>query len=173
MAFSVLLGFTVAVFVWAFFALGEADALRDENERLRLFNARRERRLHKPMAIPRWDSINKASHVLGTDPFIIASVWRQENGPPDIETGSIGKTDFFAQNLPMYDWPAFEAGRTLNRLAWEWLTQTPEGRAALKPMLVYASKPYTALGVGSQKTWAKNVLSFQAKYRKEGSHGKN
>jgi hypothetical protein len=167
LAFCVLLGFSVGVFIWAFCALGQADGLREENERLRLFNARRERRIHKPPPVINWESCTKAGFTLGADPYVIAAIWRQENGPPDIETGSLGKTDFFAKNLPVKDWPAFEAGRTINRMAWEWFAKTPEGKEALKRMLKYSGEEYAALVVARGKVWGKNVYTYQEKFRKE------
>ena len=165
LAFCVLLGFSIAVFVWAFYAMGEADGLREENERLRLFNARRERRIHKPGPTINWDSCNRAAFTLGADPYVIAAIWRQESGPPDIETGSLGKTELFAKHLPMKDWPAFEAGRTINRLTWEWFQKTPEGKEALKRMLKYSGVIYTALGESKGHEWGRNVYTFQEKFR--------
>jgi hypothetical protein len=138
----------------------QVEKLSAENERLRIFNARRQRRLVKPPATPRLESIEKASHILGTPPQVIEAVWMQENGPPDIETGSIGKTDYFAENFPMADWAALEAARTMNRMAFEWFLKTPEGKRAYPKFLTYASAPYTALGPQEQKNWAKYVEKF-------------
>lgn len=138
--------------------LERTEALSAENERLRLFHAREVRRQKKPPAEPRWAAIAKASHITGADADVIAAIWRHENGPPDIETGVLGRTDYFAKNFPIAEWPALETGRTINVWAWRWFTETPEGKAALKKMLVYASAPYTAKT--NEKEWAKNVYAF-------------
>lgn len=139
-------------------AVGRVETVSAENERLRMFNARRDRRLNRPPASPRMDSIAQAHHVLGTAESIVAGVWYSENGPPDIETGSLGKTDAFV-GYPIEDWAALEAGRTMNRLAWEWLTRTPEGRRALPYLLKHAAGPYTAMGEFSQKQWVARILT--------------
>lgn len=140
--------------------LGRIETLSAENQNLRLFNARRQRRLIKPPATPRDQSISKMEHIFGTPAPVVRGVWRQENGPPDIETGSIGKTDFIAVSFPVQDWAAAECARTLNRMAWEWFLTTPEGKEALGHMLLKASAPYTALGAKEQKDWARNVKAF-------------
>ena len=144
----------LAVCVWS---VRRVEALSTENQNLRTFNARRDRRLNRPPASPRWESIEQASHILGTAPSVIAGVWYAENGPPDIETGSLGKTDAFV-GYPIQDWAALEAGRTMNRLSWEWFTQTPEGRRALPFMLKSAAGPYTAMGEYSQRQWVQRIL---------------
>ncbi len=138
----------------------KTEQLSAENERLRLFDARRQRRLVKPPATPRDLSIAKAEHIFGTPYAVIRAVWRQENGPPDIETGSIGKTDYIAQTFPIQEWAAMECSRTLNRMAWEWFLNTPEGREALGRMLFKSAGPYTALSLQAQKDWAHNVKGF-------------
>lgn len=131
-----------------------------ENERLRLFHAREVRRFKRPDAVPR--GTENAQHILGTPANLIAGVWRQENGPPDIETGVLGRTDYFAKNSPISDWAALETARTLNIYAWKWL-QTPEGKPALKHILAFASGPYIdkgKLGDKAAKDWARNVYDF-------------
>jgi len=138
----------------------KVSALSAENERLRLFNARRERRIIKPPASPRDQSIGKASHILGTPAEVIRAIWQQENGPPDIETGSIGKTDHFAKHFEMDDWAALEAARTINRLSFNWFLHTPEGRIAYKRMLNYAAPTYAAMGPAQNAQWAKSVYGF-------------
>jgi hypothetical protein len=135
------------------------EQLSAENERLRLFNAREVRRYKRPLASPRMDSIAKAEHILGVSGKAVEGVWKAENGPPDIETGVLGKTDYFSKNFPMTDWPALETGRTMNIYAWKWFTTTPEGKQALKQMLKYTAEPYTAMGKGSQQIWVKVVYS--------------
>lgn len=161
---AVLLGlygfFYLCVWTAARGDLARIEALAAENQNLRLFNARRQRRLVKPPATPRDLSIAKMEHIFGTPYPVIRAVWRQENGPPDIETGSIGKTDYVALNFPVQDWAAAEAARTLNRMAWEWFLTTPEGKEALGHMLLKTAGPYTALGKQEQKDWAKNVKHY-------------
>jgi hypothetical protein len=137
------------------------EALSSENQRLRLFNAREVRRYKRPVAVPR--GCENAQHILGTPANIIGGVFRQENGPPDIETGVLGKTAYFSKNSPIEDWAALETARTLNIYAWKWMTTTPEGKRALKHVLEYASGPYidkAKMGEKEAKTWAKNVLEF-------------
>lgn len=139
----------------------KVENLSSENQRLRLFNAREVRRYKRPVAVPR--GCENAQHILGTPAEIIAGVFRQENGPPDIETGVLGKTAYFSRNSPIEDWAALETGRTLNIYAWKWMTTTPEGKKALKHVLEYASGPYIdkeKMGEKEAKTWAKNVLEF-------------
>lgn len=140
--------------------IDEVSKLSAENERLRLFNARRERRLIKPPATPREASISQASHILGTPPQVIRAIWQQENGPPDIESGSIGKTDHFAKYFPMQDWAALEAARTINRLSFIWFTTTPEGKQAYRKMLNFAAPTYAAVSPWENARWAKSVELF-------------
>lgn len=144
------------------------ETLAAENQQLRLFNARETRRYRHPDAKVRWEAVSKASHVFGTPPQIIGAVWMQENGPPDVETGVLGKTDFIAKNFPVSDWPALETARTLNYWTWKWLTETEEGKQALKKALLYTSKPYTNTNPEENKVWTKNVLIYEARIRKEG-----
>ncbi len=135
------------------------DRYRDsviEIGRLRIFNARRDKRLHRPPASPRLMSADKAAHILGTPAPVVLGVWFAENGPPDIETGSIGKTDWIALGFPMEDWAALEAARSMNRFCWQWF-QTADGKRALPLMLKYAAGPYTALGEEDQRQWVKTV----------------
>lgn len=162
----------VAVAFYAFFYLcvwtaarvhgdmATVEQLSAENANLRMFNARRQRRLVKPPATPREQSIAMAEHIFGTPYPVIAAIWRQENGPPDIETGSIGKTDYIALTFPVRDWAAAECARTMNRMAWEWFLTTADGREALGKMLTKSAGPYTALDMKAQKDWAKNVKAF-------------
>lgn len=155
----------IVIGVWFFreptWALAQKIAEQEaENQRLRLFNAREVRRFKHPGANVDWSAVSKAAHVLGTAPQVIAAVWVHENGPPDIETGVLGKTDYFAKHSPMDEWPALEAARTLNIYAWKWLTETPEGRVALKRVLKRAAKPYT--GDTKADDWARNVYALQA-----------
>lgn len=130
-----------------------------ENERLRLFNAREVRRYKRPDAVVNYQACAEARHLLGTPPSLIAAIYRQENGPPDIETGVLGKTDWVAANYPIEDWAALETARTMNIYAWSWLTKTDEGRVALKKILKHASKSYT--GDTLPEAWVKNVYGFQ------------
>ena len=90
------------------------ERLGSENQRLRLFNAREVRRYKRPVAVPR--GCENAQHILGTPAEIIGGVFRQENGPPDIETGVLGKTAYFSRNSPIEDWAALETERTLNKI---------------------------------------------------------
>lgn len=130
-----------------------------ENERLRLFNAREVRRYKKPSAKVNYEACAEARHVMGAPASVIAAVTRQENGPPDIETGVLGKTDWIAKNYPIQYWASMETGRMLNIYAWEWLLKTDEGRIAFKKILKRASKSYT--GNTLPDAWAKNVAKFQ------------
>lgn len=137
----------------------EYEIIRDlaaENQRLRLFNAREVRRYQKPAAVPR--GTQNAEQILGTPAKLIAAVWRQENGPPDIETGVLGKTAYFSKNSPIEDWPALETARTLNIYAWDWMQNTPEGRKAMEKVIRYAAKSYT--GNVMPDAWHKNVLKI-------------
>jgi hypothetical protein len=127
-----------------------------ENERLRLFNAREVRRYKKPAAAPR--SVYTAEHVFGTPAQVIAAIWKQENGPPDLETGVLGKTAFISQNAPIEDWASMEAARTMNVYAWGWMMNTKEGQHAYKQVLKYMAKKYT--GDTLPDVWAKNVYQF-------------
>lgn len=164
-----LLAAILGLYAYAYFCVwmavkvhgdGRVETLAAENENLRMFNSRRQRRLIKPPATPRDQSIAKAEHIFGTPYPVIKAVWRQENGPPDIETGSIGKTDYIAMTFPVSDWAAAECARTLNRMAWEWFLTTPEGRDALGHMLLKSAGPYTAMDKERQKDWARNVKGF-------------
>jgi len=158
-----LLG-VVAGFWFMLSAQGKQVAeLAGENERLRLFNAREVRRYKRPNANPRQDALNNASHILGTPAKVIEAVWRQENGPPDIETGVLGKTAYFSKNSPVTDWAALETARTLNIYTWKWLTKTPEGKKALIHVLKFASGPYideAKMGKAQAKVWADTVYKF-------------
>lgn len=177
---------TIAIFVMAvitFFALfRDSDpnltlSLRQEiqeNERLRMFNVRRERRLHwmkEPEKI-NTEAVEVASHVEGTPPSLVAALLYTENGPPDLETGSIDKTDYFAKEFPLSQLSALDGARTLNRMAWEYLLQDPKGRQALKGLLAYAAKPYTNLSPAEQKDWARNMQVAETRFRKMISEGK-
>jgi hypothetical protein len=145
-----------------------------ENERLRMFNVRRERRLHwmkEPEKI-NTEAVEVASHVEGTPPSLVAALLYTENGPPDLETGSIDKTDYFAKEFPLSQWSALDGARTLNRMAWEYLLQDPKGRQALKGLLAYAAKPYTNLSPAEQKDWARNMQVAETRFRKMISEGK-
>ncbi len=137
-------------------SLDKVVSLASENQRLRLFNAREVRRFKKPAAVPRY--AEGAEHILGTPFKVTEAVWKAENGPPDIETGVLGKTDYFSKNSPMDDWPALETARTMNIYAWSWMMNTPEGKKAYKQVLKYAAKSYT--GNTSPETWEKNVYNF-------------
>lgn len=137
----------------------ELIKLAAENERLRLFNAREVRRYKKPAAKVNYSACADARHIMGTPASVIAAVTRQENGPPDIETGVLGKTDWIAKNYPIQSWASMETGRTLNIYAWDWLLHTEEGRLAFKKILKRASKSYT--GDTLPEAWARNVATFQ------------
>lgn len=137
-------------------SLEKVEALSAENQRLRLFNAREVRRFKRPDAVPR--GTIEAQHVLGTPAVVIAAVWRQENGPPDVETGVLGKTDWISKNFPVDQWAALETGRTMNIYAWRWMMETEEGHKAYKKILKFAAKPYT--GNTLPDVWAKNVYEF-------------
>lgn len=135
-----------------------------ENERLRLFNTRRERRL-KWMAKPKGlntEAVAKAWHILGIPPSAVAALIYTENGPQDLETGSIDKTDFFAANLPIECWSTLDGSRTLNRMLWEWMLESQEGRKALPHFLVSAAGPYTAGRSDHEKRlWANHWLQWE------------
>ena len=145
-----------------------------ENERLRMFNVRRERRLHwmtQPQSI-NLESVETASHVEGTPPSLVAALLYTENGPPDLETGSIDKTDYFAKDFPLTQWSALDGARTLNRMAWEYLLTTPDGQKALKGLLSYAAKPYTNLSEPEQKDWAARMKIAEKKFREDIKEGR-
>lgn len=141
------------------------ERLAAENERLRLFNAREVRRFKRPDAVVNYDACAEARHIMGTPASLIAAVYRQENGPPDIETGVLGKTDWIAKHYPIEDWAALETARSLNIYAWSYLTKTEEGRHTLKKILKYASKSYT--GDTLPEAWTKNVYRFQQEEAKK------
>lgn len=161
---ALFLGALVGVFVAAF---GYTQACRleelaSENERLRLFNAREARRYQKPGANVNYSACAEARHLLGTPPHLVAAVFRQENGPPDIETGVLGKTDWVSKHYPVKDWAALETGRTLNIYAWDYIMHHPD---VLKKVLKHASKPYT--GNTLPEAWVKNIMTFQAEEAKK------
>lgn len=149
--------------------LEEIQRLSAENERLRAFNARRERRL-KWMREPEkinLQAVQTASHVLGTPPSVVAALLYSENGPQDLETGSIDKTDIFAKVFPIQYWSTLDGVRTLNRLAWTWFLETESGREALPRMLKYAAKPYTALSDAEQRVWMKNMVENEKRMKEK------
>lgn len=165
-------GLALSCFIGAWLGAGkvttsELGRLQAENQQLRLFNAREVRRQKRPLAKVRWEAVEGAEHLMGVPGSLVAAVWQHENGPPDIETGVLGKTDAISRHLPVKDWPAYETARTLNVWAWEWLLTTPEGKQALKPMMQYVGRPYTAMGEAEGKRWAARVLKFQADIAKE------
>jgi hypothetical protein len=137
-----------------------------ENERIRSFNVRRERRL-KWMQAPQKIDIKNISlpyHVLGIKPSVIAALLKCENGPEYLESGSIDKSDFFALYFPLERWSALEGSRTLNRMLWEWVTLDKNREHAF---YLYAAKPYTALSVAEQNSWANNMLKAEQDFRKQ------
>ena len=165
--------------LWMGYALGkrggleqgqawELKSLAEENAHLRIFNAREVRRLklRKGYKIEApLDCLALAHHVEGVAPSVIAAVWKQESGPPDIETGVLGKSDFISKNFEMRYWPALEAARTLNHWAWAWFTTTAEGRLALARMLTYTAPHYVALGIKDHAAWVRNVLAYERQAR--------
>lgn len=125
------------------------------------FNARRERRLRleKDEVGPKinLDAVALAFHLEGTSPDVIAALLHCEDGPMNVESGSIDKTDVFAKDIQIDRRSAVEGARTLNRMAWDWLTKTPEGQKVLPSLLTYCSTPYTSLGSLEQRDWARNM----------------
>lgn len=147
--------------------VAENKRLLAENERLRSFNARRTRRLkfmHKPERID-IEAVTVCSHVLGIPPSVISALIYNENGPQDLETGSIDKTDFFALHFPIQQWSALDGSRTLNRMLWEWVLS--RDKTVQDSFWRYASKPYTALSIPEQKRWADNMRVAEARFRNE------
>lgn len=134
-----------------------------ENERLRLFNAREVRRYKHPNAIVDAEACAVASHILGTPPSVIAAIWEQENGPPDIETGVLGKTDHFSKHFPIKQWPALEAARTMNIYVYRWLLETKEGNIAWKKILKRTAVPYTKDTKAEE--WSSNVYLLERRAR--------
>lgn len=135
-----------------------------ENERLRSFNVRRERRLKwmsEPKAI-NLTNVALAFNVLGTKPSVVAALLYTENAPEFVESGSLDKSDYFARNFPIEQWSVLEGSRTLNRMAWNWILDDPKRAHAF---FLYASKPYTGLSVSEQKQWANNMLVSEKRFR--------
>jgi hypothetical protein len=112
------------------------------------------------------DAVATASHVEGTPPSLVAALIYTENGPQDLETGSIDKTDWFAKDFPIEKWSALDGARTLNRMAWEYLLETTDGQRALHGLLLYAAKPYTNLSDQEQKDWAMRMRVAEKRFRK-------
>jgi len=142
------------------------EELTIENERLRSFNVRRERRLKwmtEPKAI-NLESVSLGYHLLGIKPEVLASLLYCENGPEFVETGSIDKTDYFAQHFPLDKWSALDGSRTLNRYLWDWLL---EDKKRAKDFFIYAAKPYTNLSEKEQKSWANNMIAAEERFRKD------
>lgn len=144
----------------------QVEKLIIENERLRSFNVRRERRL-KWMTEPKeinLENVALAFNILGTKPSVTAALLYCENGPEWVETGSVDKSLYFAKNFPINQWSALEGSRTLNRMLWEWLLQD-EKRS--KSFFSYAAKPYTSLSLDEQKSWANNMIVAEKRFRNE------
>lgn len=138
-----------------------------ENERLRSFNTRRSRRLKwmlKPEKI-NLEAVTVSNHLLGIPPSVIGALIYCENGPQDLETGSIDKTDYFAMHFPIQQWSVLDGSRTLNRMLWEWLLA--QDKETQNRFWRSASKPYTALSVKEQKTWANNMEVAEKRFRAE------
>jgi hypothetical protein len=145
----------------------ENKRLITENERLRSFNARRTRRFKwmlKPEKINA-ESVTISHHLLGIPPSVIAALLYCENGPQDIESGSIDKTDYFAMHFPISQWSALDGSRTLNRMLWEWVLA--QDKETQDRFWRYASKPYTALSKPEQKHWADNMRVAEKRFRAE------
>lgn len=137
-----------------------------ENERLRSFNVRRERRLkwmQQPKAI-KLEDIALSFNILGTTPSVTAALLYCENGPEFITTGALDKSLYFAQNFPIDKWSTLEGSRTLNRMAWSWILDDPKRSNAF---FLYAAKPYTGLSTNEQKTWANNMYLAERRFRTE------
>jgi hypothetical protein len=163
---ALLIGILIGVWIFreptAYYAAKIADQAA-EIQRLRTFRAREARRYEHPSAKVNKEAVAQAGHLLGTPPHVIAAIWTYENGPPDIETGVLGRTDYFAKHLPMDYWPAFEAGRTINIYTWKYL-QSPEGDKAWRAILERAAKAYT--GNTRPKTWADSVYKIEKELRR-------
>jgi len=147
----------------------EIKRLVAENERLRSFNARRQRRLkwmNQPESID-LESVSLAYHVTGVKPSWIAALLYCENGPEDLKTGSIDKTDVFAKYFKVKDWSALDGTRTLTRSAFEWFSSTEEGREAAKQFLLYAAAPYTNLSAKEQQAWMRNMVKAERKFKSQ------
>lgn len=131
-------------------------------ERERSFNARRARRLHytmRPESI-NLESVALANHLTGIKPSAAASILYTENGPEFIESGSLDKTDFFTQ-FPIERRSAVEGSKTLNRMAWNYLTNHP---AQLRAMLKESAYRYTNMGPNQQAAWVENFLVAESKF---------
>lgn len=133
----------------------EVVKLAEENQRLRLFNSRQIRRYKKPDATVNQKACAEAEHIEGVPGVLVGAVWRQENGPPDIETGVLGKTDWVVKNYPLEYWPAIETARTLNIYVWSYMARHPK---VMQDFIKQMSKPYT--GNTKPEAWAKNVFKF-------------
>ena len=165
LSLAVLLGILIGVWIFrepAGYYADKIAKLAAENQRLRAFRAREARRYDKPEATVNKEAVAQAGHILGTPPSVLAAIWTYENGPPDIETGVLGRTDYFAKHLPLDYWPAFEAGRTINIYVYKYL-QSPEGDKAWKEILNRAAKSYT--GNTRPKTWADGVYRIEKNLR--------
>ena len=156
---SLFIGFSIGLGVDSNRSSKERETLTAENERLRLFNAREVRRMSHPPPKVNKQAVELATHLQGIPSSVVAALYYAENGPPDIETGILGKTELIAKNYPLEYWPALEAGRTLNHYAWSWFLNTPEGKQNLQKMLFYAGKPYTAGNPKNVTTWANTIIA--------------
>ena len=118
------------------------------------------------------EAVATASHIEGLPPSLVAALLYTENGPEDLETGSIDKTDYFAKDFPIEKWSALDGARTLNRMAWEWFFTTDDGRDAARSFFLYAAKPYTNLSLPEQRDWAYRIQRSEKKFRKDIAQGR-
>ncbi len=145
----------------------EIKRLTEENVNWRMWNTRRVRRqkwMQKPESID-MEAVSLANHILGVPPSLIAALIYTENGPKFLETGSIDKTDWFAKSFALKDLSTLDGTRTLNRLVWDWLLNAPPD--VQQSFFMSAAKPYTALSLKEQQTWARNMRITEKRFRAE------
>ncbi len=165
MAFSIF-GLVLYISLQHFKTVDRDIKFATENERLRSFNTRMMRRLkwiNMPEKIDP-EAVALAEHIEGTPASMVAALIFCENGPEDIETGSIDKTDYWAKNLPIKYWSKLDGARTLNRMLWNWIQAHPD---QFKLFLFDAARPYTNMSKPLQMTWASNMFASNERFKKD------
>lgn len=143
---------TIISMLLAVWAVGSAwtvqyvHRLGQENERLRIYNARQVR-AKDPIGWakrngPDWKAVAVASDITAVPSKVLVSVWDFEKGPPGYELGNRGRTELFLRYLPPDQYQFSEAGRSLNQFLWEWLLTTPDGKLQLKRAIAYCGFRY-------------------------------
>ncbi len=112
-------------------------------------------------------AVQDAHEILGIRPSLIAALVYCENGPENLETGSIDKTEYYATHFPIEEWSYLDGSRTLSRMAWEWFFTTKEGQKACKQFLTFAATPYTHTSPEDQAWWVKNMIVAEKRFTTE------